>query len=111
MADIFANQILRKPLSDKGFQVWQKPEYFLGKELRNNIIWILRYRIKNGKAPLSVRINVNGERAEIMANWEIAPGLWDSNAQRVKGTTEEARSINAHLETMKGSLRLSVREN
>jgi site-specific recombinase XerD len=69
-------------------------------------VWILRYRIKNGKAPLSVRINVNGERAEIMANREIAPGLWDSNAQRVKGTTEEARSVNAHLETVKGSLRL-----
>jgi hypothetical protein len=29
---------MRKPPSDKGFRVWQKPEYFLGKELRNNII-------------------------------------------------------------------------
>jgi site-specific recombinase XerD len=70
------------------------------------LIWQIKYRIKYGKAPLSIRISVNGERVEIRANREVSPTLWDSKAQRVKGTTEEARSINAHLETIKGSLRM-----
>ena len=70
------------------------------------LVWILRYRLKNGKAPLSIRITINGERAEILPNREIAPTVWDAKAQRVKGNTEEAKSINAHLETIKGSLRM-----
>jgi len=70
------------------------------------LIWILRYRLKNGKAALSIRITVNGERAEILPNREIAPTLWDAKAQRVKGNSEQAKSINAHLETIKGSLRM-----
>lgn len=70
------------------------------------LIWQIMYRLKNGKAPLSVRISINGERVEIRANREVSPTLWDAKAQRVKGTTEEARSINAHLETIKGSLRM-----
>jgi site-specific recombinase XerD len=108
-----------------GYSGLTRPDLPLGKELQRNIIrltkklncmnskhsfsilvWVLRYRLKNGKAPLSIRITVNGERAEILANREITFSLWDSKAQRVKGTTEEARSINAHLETIKGSLRM-----
>ncbi|HVU94851.1 MAG TPA: site-specific integrase [Puia sp.] len=70
------------------------------------LVWILRYRLKNGKAPLSIRVTVNGERAEIPANRDVSPALWDSKAQRMKGNSEEAKSINAHLETIKGSLRM-----
>jgi hypothetical protein len=70
------------------------------------LVWLLKYRQKNGKAPLSIRITVNGERAEILTNREVAPTLWDSKAQRVKGISEEAKAINAHLETSKGSLRM-----
>jgi site-specific recombinase XerD len=70
------------------------------------LIWPVKYRIKNGKAPLSIRITINGQRAEIAAHREVAPNLWDSNAQRVKGNKEEAKAINAHLEMIKGSLRL-----
>jgi Phage integrase SAM-like domain/Arm DNA-binding domain len=70
------------------------------------LVWQVKYRAKNGKAPLSIRISVNGERAEIRTNREVAPTLWDSKSQRVKGITEEAKTINAHLETIKGSLRM-----
>ena len=68
------------------------------------LVWILRYRLKNCEAPLSIRITVNGERSEILPNREIAPTLWGAKARRVKGNTEEAKSINAHLGTIKGSL-------
>jgi hypothetical protein len=70
------------------------------------LVWVLKYRQKNGKAPLSIRITVNGERAEILANREVSPTLWDSKAQKVKGINEEAKAINAHLETIKGFLRM-----
>ncbi|WP_431214675.1 Arm DNA-binding domain-containing protein [Puia sp. P3] len=72
------------------------------------LIWQVKHRLKNGKAPLSVRVSVNGERAEIRTNREIPPILWDVKAQRVKGNTEEAKTINAHLETIKGSLRIPI---
>ena len=29
------------------------------------LVWQVKYSAKNGKAPLSIRISVNGERAEI----------------------------------------------
>jgi len=113
-----------KPAADRDFSGLVEPDFSLGKELQNNysvikklnrmntkhtfsiLIWQVKYRLKNGKAPLSVRISVNGERAEIRTNREIPPTLWDAKAQRVKGATEEAKSINAHIETIKGSLRV-----
>ena len=70
------------------------------------LVWILRYRLKNGKVPLSIRITVNGERAELLVNRDVATTLWDSKAQRMKENSEEAKSVNAHLETIKGSLRM-----
>jgi hypothetical protein len=45
------------------------------------LVWILRYRLKNGKAPLSIRITVNGERAEVLANREITLSLWDPKSK------------------------------
>src|SRR5258708_7758583 len=70
------------------------------------LIWAIKARTRNGKVPLSIRITVNGERAEISTHRNVIPTLWDPKAQRVKGITEEAKTINAHLETMKGSLRM-----
>jgi hypothetical protein len=70
------------------------------------LIWAIKARTRNGKVPLSIRITVNGERAEISTHRDVTPTLWDPKAQRVKGITEEAKTINAHLETMKGSLRM-----
>jgi len=70
------------------------------------LIWPIKNRVKDGKAPLSIRITINGLRAEIRAHREVILTLWDAKAQRVKGYTEEAKSLNAHLETIKGSLRL-----
>lgn len=113
-----------EPFVGHGLSGLAKPDLSLGKELLNNysvikklnrmntkhtfsiLIWQVKYRLKNGKAPLSVRVSVIGERAEIRTNREIPPSLWDAKAQRVKGNTEEAKSINAHLETIKGSPRI-----
>lgn len=113
-----------EPFAGRGFSGLVKADFFLGEELQNNysvikklnrmntrhtfsiLIWQVKYPLKNGKAPLSVRVSVNGERAEIRTNREIPPTLWDAKAQRVKGATEEAKSINAHLEAIKSSLRM-----
>jgi hypothetical protein len=39
------------------------------------LIWPVKYRMKNGKAPLSVRITINGQRSELAAHREVSPTL------------------------------------
>jgi hypothetical protein len=55
-----------------------------------------------GEAPIYLRITVNGERSEVSANRRINPSNWDNKADRVAGRTENARTINAALNTLLG---------
>ncbi len=68
------------------------------------LFWIEKSRLKNGKAPLSVRITVNGERKEISVNRKVSPLEWNCDAQTVLSKTNEAKEINNHLVTMKAKL-------
>lgn len=61
-------------------------------------------RIQNGKAALSVRITINGERAEISAGRDAPISLWDPKVQKVKGNSLEAVDINRHLDSLKSAL-------
>ena len=58
----------------------------------------------NGEAPIFLRITVNGERAEISTGKFVNPDLWDKNAERVSGRSEEARTKNASLTTLLGKV-------
>jgi hypothetical protein len=40
---------------------------------------------RKSKAPIYLRITVNGERAEISTDRKIEPDLWDKNSERVAG--------------------------
>ena len=55
-------------------------------------------RTKDIKATILLRITVNGHRAHISTKRKIEPERWDSKANRVKGTKEDAREINSMLE-------------
>ena len=55
-------------------------------------------RTKDNKATILLRITVNGQRAHISTKRKIEPERWDSKANRVKGTKEDAREINSMLE-------------
>lgn len=53
-----------------------------------------------GEVPIYLRITVNGNRIEIATKQSCEPARWNSQAQRVRGTNEASRSINAMLDTL-----------
>ncbi|MBO9684537.1 MAG: site-specific integrase [Flavisolibacter sp.] len=68
------------------------------------LFWIAKNRLKNGKAPISCRITVNGQRAELSAQREVDVLDWDTKAQIVIGRNQEAKEINNHLAMIKVKL-------
>jgi hypothetical protein len=48
-----------------------------------------------------LRVTINGERFEVSAQRYIEPGRWSQEAGKAKGNSEEARSLNAHLDTLR----------
>lgn len=68
------------------------------------LFWLAKNRIKNGKAPISCRITVNGQRAELSAQREVTVLDWDTKAQIVTGRNQEAKEINNHLAMIKVKL-------
>jgi site-specific recombinase XerD len=47
---------------------------------------------------------VNGKRFEFSTNKSINPDKWSSEGSKVKGTNEEARTINSHLDYLKNQV-------
>lgn len=65
---------------------------------------IAKARTKNGKAPISVRITVNGQRAEISTHRTVSPFEWDAKTQLCTAKGAEARELNILLAVIKGKL-------
>ncbi|WP_282072516.1 site-specific integrase [Polaribacter atrinae] len=61
------------------------------------LFWLKQSKAKNGEAPLYARITVNGQRAEISLKRKINITNWNATKNRVKGTNQEARTINEYL--------------
>ena len=61
------------------------------------LFWLKQSKAKNGEAPLYARITVNGKRAEISLKRKIKIINWNTSKNCVKGTNQEARVINEHL--------------
>ncbi len=57
-----------------------------------------------GQFPIYVRLTVDGNRTEFSTKKFIEPSRWSSEASKVKGTTEEARSINSYLDVIKSKV-------
>lgn len=68
------------------------------------LFWVNKNRLKNGKVPLSVRITVDGKRAELSAQREVSLLEWNARAQMVTGRSQEAKEINNHLAMLKTRL-------
>lgn len=60
--------------------------------------WAHASRVKNGKCPLLVRITVNGKKASISLKLHDNLKYWDSKKQRVSGTNQESKQVNAYLD-------------
>ena len=56
---------------------------------------------KSGLHPIYVRITLNGKRSEFSTKKYVDPKKWDEKTMRVKGNTEEARTLNSYLETIR----------
>jgi site-specific recombinase XerD len=81
----------------------------------DNSISILFYlkRVKvnaQGLAPIFQRITINGRRLENSSGKFVEPDKWHSEMSKMRGTSEEARSINGHLENLKSKI-LNVEKN
>lgn len=61
---------------------------------------------KNGRAPLYLRITINGARAEMSLNECVEASKWDDKKCRVKGSSEEAKRINFNIEKHEHSLKV-----
>ncbi len=71
--------------------------------MKTNQIYSIRFvlkrgKSKNGKSPLVCRITVNGKRVEITMKKSIDPSKWSTESGRAKGSSEESRIINTHIE-------------
>jgi len=54
----------------------------------------------SGPKPIYMRITVDGIPSEISTSRTCDPARWNSKANRVTGTKEEAKLLNNYLETM-----------
>lgn len=55
---------------------------------------------KTGEIPISLRITLDGKRAELSTGKKILPEKWNTNSGRTRGNSEEARMLNRHLSNM-----------
>ena len=55
----------------------------------------------SGLVPIYTRITVNGKRIELSSNRFVEPSKWSTEAGKMKGTSEEARLVNSHLDVLK----------
>jgi site-specific recombinase XerD len=58
----------------------------------------------NGLFPIYVRLTVDGQRLEYSTKKFIDPTKWSSSTSRMKGNSEEARSINSLLDFIKNKI-------
>ena len=69
------------------------------------LFYIKRAKANNlGVCPIYTRITVNAKRFEFSTNKYINPDKWSSGASKVKGTTQEARTINRHLDYLRNQI-------
>ncbi len=59
----------------------------------------------NGLIPIYTRITINSKRIELSTNRFVEISKWSTEAGKMKGTSEEARSINNHLDLLKSQIR------
>ena len=69
------------------------------------LFYIKRAKANNlGVCPIYTRVTVNTKRFEFSTNKYINPDKWSSEGSKVKGSTEEARTINSHLDYLKSQV-------
>lgn len=57
--------------------------------------------LKNGEAPICLRITINGQRAEVQIKRSIEVSLWNSNKECAIGKERKHQELNHYLETVR----------
>jgi hypothetical protein len=66
------------------------------------LFYIKRSKVNtDGNCPIYVRITVQSKRFELSSNKFVNPEKWSIEGTKVKGSNEEARTINGHLGNLK----------
>jgi site-specific recombinase XerD len=58
----------------------------------------------NGNLPIYVRLTINGERTEFSSKKFIDKAKWSPELAKMKGNSEEARSINSYLDMIRSKV-------
>jgi len=61
----------------------------------------------SGVVPVYMRITINYHRSEISVGREIEPSQWDTARRRAKGTREEIKRFNYHLDTIAAIIKVN----
>lgn len=69
--------------------------HFYAKSTKSNV---------NGKLPIYVRLTVNGQRLEFSSKKFIDKSQWLPELSKMKGQSDEARSINGYLDLMRSKV-------
>ena len=69
------------------------------------LFYVKRVKVNaKGLAPIFQRITINGRRLDNSTGKFIDPNKWHSEMSKMRGTSEEARSINGHLDNLKSKI-------
>ena len=69
------------------------------------LFYIKRAKINvNGVCPIYTRVTINSKRFEFSTNKFISPDKWSTEGAKVKGNSEDARSINNQLDIIKNQI-------
>ena len=69
------------------------------------LFYIKRAKVNSlGVCPIYARVTINAKRFEFSTNKYISPEKWSSEGTKVKGSNEEARTINSHLDYLKSQV-------
>lgn len=55
--------------------------------------------LKNGDAPVSMRITVNGQREEVRTKKSINPALWNQAKECSRGRDKKSRDLNEYIDS------------
>lgn len=59
---------------------------------------------KNGKAPIYLRITVNGKRSELSLKRKVLLSRWNTEAGKMRGTTSDVRELNRYLDNIRNRI-------
>lgn len=68
------------------------------------LFWLRKSKVPDGPAPLYVRLTIEGLRSEFALGRKVQPDKWLAKAGVMKGTSEEARTINHYISQVKTEL-------